>query len=141
MKQPYPTFFSLEGLLPNLPLPNGRLPFLVTFVFSAIRACAIILITLSPISNADVPDFIPNLHPSLTAGWNRRNLAEGPVRQAGDDETCEEVDIVNVFSTRRHRLPNGAHKSDDVDKDTADVCCIASPVEAESKIIRCRFAG
>lgn len=133
--------FPLSSLLAHLSLPNSSLPFLTTFVFSTVRAYTIILIPLSPIGNTDIPDLISNLHPFLTAGRNRGNLAQGPVCQACDYETGEEVDVVDVLGTHGHRFPNGTNKSDNVDKDTANIRCISAPVEAESEVVRCRFAG
>ena len=112
------------------------MPFLIAFVFSTIRAHTIILVPLSPISNTDIPNLIPDLHPFLTAGRNRRNLAQGPVCQGRDDEAGEEVDIVDVFGTLGHRLPNGPNKSDNVDENTADIGCVSAPVEAESEVVR-----
>lgn len=69
------------------------------------------------------------------------NFAQCPVCQARDDETGEEVDVVNVFGTLRHRFPNGSNESDNVDEDPADIGCVSAPMEAEGKVVRCRFAG
>ena len=112
------------------------MPFLIAFVFSTVRAYTIIFVPLSPISNTDIPNLIPDLHPFLTAGRNRRNFAQGPVCQGRDNEASEEVDIVDVFSTLGHRLPNGANETDNVDENTADIGCVSAPVEAESKEVR-----
>ena len=130
-----------ERILPDMPLSDVRLAFLIPFHSCTVRARTIILITLSPISNTNVPDFIPNLHPFLTAGRNRTNLAQGPVRQARDEETSEEVDIVDVFRTLRHRLSDGSNEPNNVDEDTADIGCISAPVEAKGEVIRCCFAS
>ena len=138
---PSPSPLHLKILLSDLPLPNGSMPFLIAFVLSTIRAYTIILVPLSPISNTDIPYFIPNLHPSLTAARNRRNLAQGPVCHGRDDEASEEIDIIDVFGTLGHRLPNGPNESDNVDKNTANIGCVSAPVEAESEKVRGRFLG
>lgn len=108
---------------------------------STIPACTIILITLRSISNTNIPDFVPNLHPSLTARWDGTDLAQAPVSQARDEETGEEVEIVDVLGALRHRLANGSDESDDVDEDTADISRVPAPVEAEGEVVRCPFAG
>ena len=131
----------LKSLLPNLPLTNARLSLLIAFVSSTTSTYTIILIPFGPISNTNVPDFVADLHPFLTAGRDRANLAQGPVCQARNNETGEEVDIVDVFGTHWHRLPNGANKSDNVDEDTADIRRVSAPVEAKSEVIRSRFLG
>lgn len=130
-----------QSLLPDRRLSNIRLPFLITFKLSTVCACTIIPIALSSISHTNIPNLVPNLHPSLTAGRNWTNLAQDPVRQARDEETGEEVDIVDVFRTLRHRLSNGSNESDDVDEDTAYIGCISAPMESKSEVVGCRFAG
>lgn len=139
----HPSLSYLEILLPNLPLSNARLSFLVTFILptTTTRARTIILIPLSPISDTDIPDLVPNLHPFLTAGRNRTDLAQGPVRHTRNEETGEEVDVVDVLGTLRHRPSNGSDKPDNVDQDTADIGCVSAPVKAEAEVIWCRFAG
>ena len=113
----------------------------VTFVLPTVPACTITLVPLSPISDADIPDLIPNFHPLLTAGRNWADLAQGPVSQARDDETSEEIDVVDVFGTLWHRLSNGSDKSDNIDEDAADIGCVSTPMEAVGEIIGCRFLG
>ena len=131
----------LKCLLSHLPFSNGSLSFLVAFVLSTIPAHTIISITLSPISDTDISNFIPNFHPTLTASWDRTDLAQGPVRQARDDETGEEIDIVDVCGTLRDRLSNGSDESNNVDQDTADIGCVSTPVKAKREVIRRRFAS
>ena len=135
------SLYGLEILLSDLPLPNARLSFLITFELSTARAYTILLVTLSSVSNTNIPDLVPNLHPLLTAGRNRTNLAQDPVRQARDDETREEVDVIDVFGTLRHRPSYGSNESDDVDEDTADIGRVSAPVEAEGEVVRGCFAG
>ena len=141
-KRPTPIYPShLKVLLSDLPFSNDLLILLIIFILSTDSAYTIILIAFSPIRNTNIPDLVPNLHPSLTAARNRANLAQDPVCQARDDETGEEVDIVDVNGTLRYRLSNGSNESDNVDKDTADIGCVSAPVEAEGKVVGCRFAG
>ena len=123
-----------------MPLPNG-LSLLITFEFSTIPAYTIILIPLSPISDTNIPNLVANLHPPLTTSRNRTNLAQGPVGQARHDEASEEVDVVDVFGTLRHRLPNGSNKPDNVDQDAADVRGVSAPVETKGEVVRCCFAS
>ena len=108
---------------------------------STIPAHTIISIPLSPVSNTDVSNLIPNLHPPLTASRDRTDLAQGPVRQARDDETGEEVDIVDICGTLRDRLSNGSDESNNVDQDTADIGCVSTPMKAIGEVIRSRFAS
>ena len=108
---------------------------------STIRAHTIISIPLSPVSDTDISNLIPNLHPPLAASRDRTDLAQGPVRQARDDETGEEVDIVDICGTLRDRLSNGTDESNNVDQDTADIGCVSTPMKAKGEVIRSRFAS
>ena len=108
---------------------------------TTIRAHTIISIPLSPISDTDISNLIPNLHPFLTASRDRTDLAQGPVRQARDDESGEEVDIIDICGSLRDRLPNGSDESNNVDQDAADIGRVSTPVKAKGKVIRSRFAS
>lgn len=157
------TYTNLSQLLriplPNLPLPNGRLSFLITFAISAtgILACTIILVifefstavpastiifeSLSSISDTDIPNLILNFRPPLTTGRDRADLAQGPVRHARDDKTSKEIDVVDVLGKLRHRLTNGSEEPDDIDEEAADIGCVSTPVETVGEIVGSRFLG
>lgn len=86
-------------------------------------------------------DEIAHLHPRLRYGRDRRDLAQDPVRARSDDETAEEVQVIDVLRALGDRLADSADEADDIDQDAGDVGGITAPVEAEPKVVGGRLAG
>lgn len=93
------------------------------------------------VCNADIANLLPNFIPVRTRCRDRRNLTQHPIRASRHNESTEEVQIVDVGGARRHRLPNRSNETDNVDEDTADVGCVAAPVEAEGEVVGGAFLG
>ena len=84
------------------------------------------------IRHANFSDTLPNLHPHITCGRDREELTQCPITRTRDNKPAEEVQIINIRRTLRHRFPNSANETDNVDKNTADIRGVSTPVEAES---------
>ena len=95
----------------------------------------------STVCNTNVPDLVPNFHPSLTACWNGAEQTQQIVDPRRNYETRKEVEIVDVLSALRNWLSNSADEADNVDQNTTDVRCVAAPVETKGEVVRRRLTG
>jgi hypothetical protein len=68
-----------------------------------------------PVRDTQVPNLIANLHPVIAASRNWANLAATQIRGAGNDESAEEVEVVDVRCTSWDWLADGTYKPNDVD--------------------------
>lgn len=84
---------------------------------------------------------IANLHPDIRHRRDRGDLAQDPVRAGSDDETTEEIKIVDVLRAHGHLLADRADEADDVDEDAGNVGSVSAPVEAEPEIVWGGFTG
>ena len=63
-------------------------------------------------------------------------MRQQPIHAARNDKPAEEIQVVDVGSALGYGPADCTDESDDVDQDTADVGCVAPPVEAEGVEIR-----
>lgn len=96
---------------------------------------------ISSICHTDIANLISDLHPFLTARGDRADSTQEIIGARGDKEAAEEVEVVNVCRTLGDGLANCADESDNVDKDTADIRGIPSPVEAKGEHVRRSLLG
>ena len=129
---------SLLEILTNLPFPHIR-PLVITS-FQRVRARRTLFITPS-IRDADIRNLVADLHPTITGRRDREEATEKVIRAAGDDETAEKVEIVDVLGADGDGAADGANEADDVDEDAGDVGRVATPVETEPEIVGARLLG
>ena len=72
----------------------------------------------------------------IAGGFDGRYFAKKPVGSTGDDETAEEIQVVEIGCADGDGTTDGAYEADDVDEDSGNVGCVAAPVEAEPEVIR-----
>ena len=67
-------------------------------------------------------------------------MTEQIINPEGNKEPAEEIEVVDICSTGGDLPSNGAHESDNVNQDAANVSGVATPVEAKGEVIRGAFA-
>ena len=65
-------------------------------------------------------------------------MTKQPICASCHDEPAEEVQVVEIGRPCGYRLPNGPYKPNDINQDTADVCCVTAPVDAGGEVVRAR---
>lgn len=113
-------------------------------IIGAFFAPTVTVVIESPvrsICHTDIPNLVSDLHPFLTACRNRADPAQEIIRTGGNEEAAEEVQVVDVCRTLGDGLANRADESYNVDKDTANVGRVPSPVEAKGEHVRRPLLG
>lgn len=77
-----------------------------------------------------------NFIPRVACGRNREKPRQEVVRGAGDEESREIIDVVDVRGALRHIDTDRTHESNDVDQKTTDIRRISSPGNTAVAIIR-----
>jgi len=71
----------------------------------------------------------------ITCGWDGEEPAKQIIGLRSDNESTEEVEIVDILRSDGDWSANDADKTDDVDEDLGDVSGIASPVKTEPEVV------
>lgn len=71
----------------------------------------------------------------VTRGWDGEEPAKQIIGPRSDNESTEEVEIVDILRSDGDWSANGADETDDVDENPGDVSGIASPVETEPEVV------
>lgn len=132
--------------MPHNPIPNPSL-ILPSYKSTDKRRCLLLLsvfgldasshdLLVVPLARpvafgqANLVDFVADLHPHVARRWYRADLAQQPVHDAADDEPGKVVEVVDVGCAGRHLAADGPREAHDVDEDSRNVCGVAAPVEA-----------
>src|ERR1700743_3379785 len=93
---------------------------LVFFEFIVFARITRLKVTRSVIMvcNGHVANLISNFGPDLSTGRNWRQLAQSPINHCGNDETTEEVKVIDVRGCNRHLVANSSSKHPDINKNT-----------------------
>lgn len=83
------------------------------------------------IHQARIADRVAHLHPGIAARWHREEAIDDVVRERGDDDSSEKVQVVNVRGANGDLGTHCPCETNHVDDDTENVGDVGAPVDTK----------